>query len=289
MNRHRLLLCTDLDRTLLPNGAQPESPQARPVFTRLSERPDLTLVYVTGRHNLLVQQAIKCYCLPQPDMVISDVGTKIYDLRAGDWTTWQDWEEEITPDWAGQTHADLRELFRDLRPLNLQEREKQNTHKVSYYVSLYEDKEKLIQEMDQRLAQRGINASLIWSVDEPAAVGLLDVLPRGATKLHAIEFLRQRLAFALEDTVFAGDSGNDLPVLTSNIPAVLVLNAADTVRAAAKAEAERAGNLDMIYFAKGGFMNMNGNYSAGVLEGVAHYRPDVRSWLLQSGQAENAD
>jgi hypothetical protein len=289
MNQHKLLLCTDLDRTLLPNGTQPESPSARRCFTRLTERRDVTLVYVTGRHKLLVQQAIKCYCLPQPDMVISDVGTKIYDLRAGAWKTWGDWEKEITPDWAGQTHADLSDLFRDLKPLKLQEREKQNTHKVSYYVSLYEDKDELIQEMDQRLTQRGINASLIWSVDEPTAVGLLDVLPRGATKLHAIEFLRDRLGYALKETVFAGDSGNDLPVLTSRLPAVLVLNAARTVREAARVEAERSGNLDAIYFAKGGFLDMNGNYSAGILEGVAHYRPDVRSWLLESGGAEHAD
>ncbi|MEA3244174.1 MAG: HAD-IIB family hydrolase [Pseudomonadota bacterium] len=289
MNQPKLLLCTDLDRTLLPNGTQPESPQARRYFTRLTERPDITLVYVTGRHKLLVQQAIKCYCLPQPDMVISDVGTKIYDLRTGDWTTWRDWEKEITPDWAGQTHADLCELFHDLTPLNLQEREKQNTHKVSYYVSLYEDKDKLIQKMDERLTQRGINASLIWSIDEPTAVGLLDVLPRGATKLHAIEFLRERLDYALNETVFAGDSGNDLPVLTSRLPAVLVLNAAETVREAARAGAERSANLDAIYFAKGGFLGMNGNYSAGILEGVAHYRPEVRSWLQESEGAEYAD
>jgi len=288
MNQHKLLLCTDLDRTLLPNGTQPESPRARRYFSRLTESQDVTLVYVSGRHKLLVQQAIKCYCLPQPDMVISDVGTKIYDLRSGNWAIWRDWEKEITPDWAGQTHADLRELFHDLTPLNQQEREKQNTHKLSYYVSLYEDKDKLIGEMEERLRQRGVNASLIWSVDEPAAVGLLDVLPRGATKLHAIEFLRERLGYALKDTVFAGDSGNDLPVLTSRLPAVLVLNAAETVREAARAQAERSDNLDAIYFAKGDFLGMNGNYSAGILEGVAHYRPEVRSWLVESGSAENA-
>lgn len=289
MSQHKLLLCTDLDRTLLPNGTQPESPLARRYFSRLTERPEVTLVYVTGRHKLLVQQAIKCYCLPQPDMVISDVGTKIYDLRTAGWTIWRDWETEITADWAGQTHADLRALFHDLAPLNLQEREKQNTHKVSYYVSLYEDKEKLIAEMDQRLRQHGVNASLVWSVDEPAAVGLLDVLPRGATKLHAIEFLRERLGYALEDTVFAGDSGNDLPVLTSRLPAVLVLNATETVRAAAREAAERSGHQDAICFAKGGFLGMNGNYSAGILEGVAHYRPELRSWLLKIQEVDNAE
>jgi sucrose-6F-phosphate phosphohydrolase len=288
MSQRKLLLCTDLDRTLLPNGTQHESLPARQYFTRLCERADVTLVYVTGRHKLLVQQAIRCYCLPQPDMVISDVGTKIYDLRAASWSVWQDWEREITPDWGGQTHADLRELFRDIKPLNLQEREKQNTHKLSYYVSLYEDKEKLITEMEERLAQSGVSASLIWSVDEPTAIGLLDVLPRRATKLHAIEFLRERLGYTIPETLFAGDSGNDLPVLTSRLPAVLVLNAADTVRQTARLEAEQSGNLDAIYFAKGGFLGMNGNYSAGILEGVAHYRADLRSWLVEAARTEPA-
>ena len=32
----RLLLCTDLDRTLIPNGPQPESPGARAHFATLA-------------------------------------------------------------------------------------------------------------------------------------------------------------------------------------------------------------------------------------------------------------
>ena len=53
----RLLLCTDLDRTLIPNGDQPESDHAREYFKKLSEHSEVTLVYVTGRHQQLVEQA----------------------------------------------------------------------------------------------------------------------------------------------------------------------------------------------------------------------------------------
>ena len=63
----RLLLCTDLDRTLLPNGPQPESPGARMRFARLAARPEVTLVYVTGRHRKLVEKVIGLYRLPLPD------------------------------------------------------------------------------------------------------------------------------------------------------------------------------------------------------------------------------
>ena len=54
----RLLICTDLDRTLLPNGPEPESPAARERFTRLTSNPRVTLAYVSGRHRALVEQAI---------------------------------------------------------------------------------------------------------------------------------------------------------------------------------------------------------------------------------------
>ncbi len=284
----KLLLCADLDRTVLPNGRQPESPGARDLFLQLAGHPDVSLVFVTGRHRTLVQQAIKCYALPEPDLVISDVGSRIYDLRSHHWDAWQEWESEITPDWAGLSHADLRKLFLDLETLQLQEHEKQNTHKLSFYVSLHENESALIETMQLRLKQHDVKASLIWSIDEPAGVGLLDVLPQCATKLHAIQFLQDRLEFSLDDTIFAGDSGNDLLVLCSDIHSILVANAADTVRKSALAGAQKDGNNDTLYCAQGGYLGMNGNYSAGILEGVAHYKPEYGNWLSGIARQKNA-
>ena len=40
-----------------------------------------------------------------------------------------------------------------------------------------------------------------------------------------------------------------------------------------------SGNDDQLYISKGGFQGMNGNYSAGMLEGIAHYYPDIMNWL----------
>ena len=56
MTTPRLMLCTDLDRTLLPNAAQPESPSARASFARLVSHAAISLVYVTGRHRALVER-----------------------------------------------------------------------------------------------------------------------------------------------------------------------------------------------------------------------------------------
>ena len=272
MNR-RLLLCTDLDRTLLPNGEQPESGTARHHFSALAKLPEITLVYVTGRHRALVQEAIYNYRLPQPDFAITDVGTRIYHIEKDNWHAWTRWETEISRDWGNAGWQTLRDLFRDLSALRLQETSKQNTHKLSFYVPLDTDHESLLAMMRERLAKRGVRASLTWSIDEPAAIGLLDVLPARATKLHAIEFLAAQENFALTEILFAGDSGNDLAVLSSAIPSVLVANASDTVRQAAQAEAADNGHADALYIARGGFLNMNGNYSAGILEGMNHFFP----------------
>ena len=278
----RLLLCTDLDRTLLPNGPQAESPGARDKFRQLALQPGVTLVYVTGRDRTLVEDAIDEYRLPQPDYVIADVGSTIYEIQQHDWRHWDKWQQEISPDWAGRSHDDMHSLFSSSLLLKLQEDTKQNTYKLSYYVPLEADHETLMSEMHATLVNMKIRASLIWSIDELAGTGLLDVLPASANKRHAIEFLMKQLGFDLSNTVFAGDSGNDLAVLTSPIRSVLVANASSDVRDEAKQMALNLGEMDALYFAHGGFLGMNGNYSAGILEGVAHYMPETTD-LIDGG------
>jgi hydroxymethylpyrimidine pyrophosphatase-like HAD family hydrolase len=124
----QLLLCTDLDRTLLPNGPQPESSNARILFKALTSLPGVTLAYVTGRHRELVKEAIELYQLPQPEFVIADVGSTIYELKGNGWHHWEKWEREIASDWAGKSHHDLQNLFNSLSTLRLQEDAKQGRH-----------------------------------------------------------------------------------------------------------------------------------------------------------------
>jgi len=282
-----ILLCSDLDRTLLPNGPQPESPQVRALLRRVAERPDVKLAYVSGRHRELLHEAIDTYQLPEPNYAITDVGTRIYAINDGRWQVWDAWEEEIGPDWGGKRHDELAALFTDLSPLTLQEAEKQNRFKLSYYVALDADRTALLEDMSRRLARADIHANLIWSVDELENVGLLDILPASANKLHAIRFLIDTLHIPASRTLFAGDSGNDLAVLTSGMQSVLVANAAQEVREAALQAVQENGQRDKLYLAKGAFLGMNGNYAAGVLEGLAHFFPETAAWLGDKGAASD--
>lgn len=278
----KLLLCCDLDRTVLPNGHAPESTPARPLFRRIAARPELTLAYVSGRDKRLLLEAIETYDIPLPDFAIGDVGTTLYRIEDGQWREDADWAEHIAQDWHGKRAQQLHTLFENIEALRLQEPEKQGRFKLSYYAPSDIDRDALLSRMREPLDRNGIAANLIWSVDEVNDLGLVDVLPQRASKRHAIEFLMQHEGFQLSDTVFAGDSGNDLPVLCSPIRAVLVHNAQQSVREEALAEARAHDSLDRLYLAQGGFYGLNGNYTAGVLEGLAHYQPHTREWIEQA-------
>ncbi|MCW9012180.1 MAG: HAD-IIB family hydrolase [Gammaproteobacteria bacterium] len=278
----RLLLCTDLDRTLLPNGKQPESELARKRFRALTMHPQVKLAYVTGRHQELVKQAIDEYKIPQPDYVIADVGSTIYQLENSAWHQLPAWENKINKDWHGKSRDEIQLMFSPLENLQLQELSKQNTHKLSYYIALEIDPAALISNMQTLLAAKNVHANFIYSIDEAANIGLLDVLPISAGKRQAIEFLMQELGFSHQETIFAGDSGNDICVLASSIQSVLVANASEDIRSAAKQEAIKNNQLQNLYLAQGNYLDMNGNYSAGILEGVAHYLPEAENWFKEA-------
>lgn len=279
----RYLICTDLGRTLIPNGPQPESSGARKRFAALAARPEITLAYVSGRHRALIEDAIVTYRLPTPDFVIADVGTTI--CRVGQelaWTHLAAWEDQIARDWGGHAHGELRALLKDIPALRLQERTRQSRLKLSFYLPLYVEIDELAAAIHQRLDPLGIRIRLVWSVDDIADVGLLDVLPAGASRLNAIEALMREQGFTSGETVFCGDSGNDLEVLASRIPSVLVANSRPDVQDLALELAEEAGTLAELYIAEGGFLGMNGNYAGGVLEGIAQFHPRITKWLGES-------
>ena len=269
----------DMDRTVLPNGNQEESPQARERLRKLARRPEMLLVYVSGRRRQLQIDAIHEYDLPQPAFGVADVGTSIYEVANGQWTIVRAWHEEIAKSWQGKDAAGIRDLIQDVPGLRLQEPEAQGSFKLSYFAAADLDHRTVMQSIRDRLEPKGYRSSIIWSVDETTNTGLLDILPGGATKLHAVEFLMKQLGIAENRMVYAGDSGNDLPVLTSGLQSVLVANAIPEVRAEAEREVQRRGFTDKLYAAGGDFLGMNGNYAAGILEGLAHFLPETRAWM----------
>jgi HAD superfamily hydrolase (TIGR01484 family) len=262
---------------------------ARKYIKTLVGRPEVTLVFVSGRHRALVEEAITKYELPTPDFVIADVGTTIYRVGASHaWSGLVSWERRIATDWGGKSRADLEKILSDFDMLQAQEEDKQNTFKLSYYLPIGLDTDYLASRLGQRLKSAGVRARLVWSDDDIEQRGLLDVIPQQASKLHAIEALMELQGFDLANTVFCGDSGNDMDVLVSRVPSVLVANSRQDIQAFAVEKANQNGTEAQLYIASGNFLDMNGNYAAGMLEGITHYYPATLAWLGESTGASES-
>lgn len=265
------LLCTDLDRTLLPNGAAAETPGTRQQLANYLQQHQVQLAFVSGRDHRLVQQAIADYQLPTPDFVIADVGTTLYHCHGEQWAPVAEWHERIGPDWRFAHGQDLLAVVADIPGLQCQEPAKQGRYKLSFYTPLHWDQGRHHAEMQRRFQRQHWQVTLVYSVDEARQCGLLDVIPARAGKLAAIRFLLNQLQISDHEMLFAGDSGNDLDVLCSGLPAVLVANAAADIQAQARREAQAAGHGSRLYLAHGAVGN--GHYAAGILEGIQHFFP----------------
>lgn len=274
----RVLICTDLDGTLIPDGRGPEPAAARRLFGRVTTRPEVTLAYVTGRHRTLVEEAIDELSLPAPDFVVADVGTTVYEVERGRWRSSESWRERLAAEWAGDVAPRVAAALRALPGLRLQQQSRQAEFKVSFCVDGAVDVDELLRKVEGRLATEAARARLIFSRDS-RGTGLLDVVPPGSGKLAAVEFLIEALGLQPERVVFSGDSGNDLEVLASRLPAVLVANADAEVEKQARRLAAANGSTECLYVACGGLLGMNGNYASGILEGLVHFLPETREWL----------
>lgn len=262
------ILATDLDRTLLPNGSWTADPGAIELFNDLTERNQVTVVYVTGRNLELAERAIAEYEIRHPHVLIGDVGTSIRRFEGGEWRPHAGWDAHVrraSPRWDA---AAVREAVAGVPGLVEQEAEHLGPFKQSYYVE-HGARDEVLRAVDRRVKDR-FDEVAVYSFDSQSGRGLLDFLPRSATKQTALEFVAHELGVPKGEVVFCGDSGNDIFPLTAGFSGVLVRNADDQL----VADVNRAIAADpglRVYFARGGFRGLSGYYTSGVIEGAYHY------------------
>ena len=262
------ILATDLDRTLLPNGKWECDSEAIELFNSLTEKHDVLVVYVTGRNLSLTENAIHEYGLRYPDILCGDVGTTVRKYEHGEWKLDIGWIEHVrrtSPRWDA---GEIRDAVAGIDGIREQESEHLNQFKQSYYVR-HEMKDRVLRDVDERVKGK-FDEVIIYSFDSQDGKGLLDFLPASATKLTALEYMAEEFGVAKQDVVFCGDSGNDIFPLTAGFCGVLVKNADDQLVENVHQAMRMKPDLK-VYFAKGNFRGLNGNYASGVIEGACHY------------------
>jgi len=218
------VLCTDLDGTLIP---LPECDRNQSDLAELREQiaeQNIPLVFVTGRHLEIVEEAIAEHDLPQPDWIICDVGTTICEKSNAAWSPLTAYAEHLSAICSMLPLPRLREELKGFDTLTLQEEAKQGRFKLSYYVKVSQ-LERTTREISTWLKARQAPYTLISSVDPFSGDGLIDLLPQGISKAAAVDWWSQHRGYEKQEVVFAGDSGNDLAALVAGYCSIVVGNA----------------------------------------------------------------
>ncbi len=260
------ILATDLDGTFIPlNSVAKSSPDVqalREISSRVAAG-DMELIYVTGRHLSSVLDAIIQNDLPTPNVIICDVGSSIYFRAAQVFEVHDGYANHLSGLTGTVSTNTLRSLFHDVPTLRLQEPEKQQRFKLSFYC----DAERLTDctaAVDSVLTANELPFGVVASLDPFDNVGLIDVMPQGVHKAYALHWWTQTHGLDPQSIVFAGDSGNDFAALTGGFRGILVGNSSAELAERIRLHHQQSKTLDQIYFAKS-------CQTAGVLEGCRHF------------------
>ncbi|MGM5485322.1 MAG: HAD-IIB family hydrolase [Nanobdellota archaeon] len=272
------VLATDLDRTLFPNGLQ-EYDESMSLFSQVIKKERPKLIYVTGRNIEQVKEGMKEFHAPMPDHLVLEVGTKVYNNVDGKFVEdegWIDTIKSVTSNWNVNT---FRQELSVIKSLRLQEEHNQNRFKLSYYLDDPDNSETIVREVTRIIKSICEDACIVYSEDETHGVGLLDILPKRATKVEGLEYLRRKLGFSMEDIVYSGDSGNDILPLTYGYRSILVRNAKEDVRNTVRNMMLEKNILDRLHLCKG-YGRLNGHYVSGILEGLIHFALIDEDYIL---------
>lgn len=206
------ILATDLDGTFLAGDA---STRAK-LTARFRDDADRTLLYVSGRSSRSIVELVDAGALPRPDAMICDVGCYVADARGapieGELLT------AIADAW-GDRREKVEAAFADLKGLRLQE------YFGPYRVSYYFDSPAVLPEAKARASALGCDGLVSDNK-------FFDVLPRGVNKGSTLRRFVQSLGVADDEVLVAGDTLNDLAMLTAGFPAVAVGNSEPALLAA---------------------------------------------------------
>ena len=198
----------------------------------------------TGRRIDSAKKVLNEWKVPVPDFFITSVGSEIH--YGPKLIEDSGWHRHIDYRWKPDA---IREAMRDLPGIRLQPKEDQREYKISYFIDPI--KAPMMREIVRHLRKLDLNVNAIYSHQ-----AYLDLLPVRASKGAALRYLADKWDIAIDRTLVAGDSGNDVEMLNGDTLGVVVGNHSP--------ELERLRDTDRIFFAEG-------HFAWGILQGMEHY------------------
>ncbi len=238
---HTGAIITTLDQNLL--GSSDSLDELVEVLE--GNQKNISFCIATGRRLESALKAIRDLGIPQPNVLITSMGTEIY------------YDKSLTKDEAWQTHIDYRwnrnrivKLLSTIPGLNIQSQASQTAYKISYF---YDPAiAPSIDQIKRLLLQNEQNVNLFVSFGQ-----YLDITPIRASKGYALRWFAERWGIPLERILTVGGSGADEGMMLGNTLSVVVANRHQE-------ELSDLAKVEPIYFSEKQF-------AAGILDGIKHF------------------
>ncbi len=196
-----MLLATDLDGTFL--AGDPEDRLS--LYQTIAAHPEIKLAYVTGRSLEAVLPLLADPTLPQPDYIIADVGATL--VHGDSLQPIQSLQGTVDARWPGES-----QVASAIAPFGLERQDVPQARRCSYFCTPEQAANPALREIADALG-----CDLLYSA------GLyLDFLPGGVNKGSSLQALADWLELDHDQVLAAGDTLNDLSMLSASFHGVCV-------------------------------------------------------------------
>lgn len=196
-----MLLATDLDGTFL--AGDPEDRLS--LYQTIAAHPEIKLAYVTGRSLEAVLPLLADPTLPQPDYIIADVGATL--VHGDSLQPIQPLQSLVDAYWPGES-----QVASAIESFGLERQDVPQARRCSYFCTPEQAANPALREAAEQLG-----CDLLYSAEL-----YLDFLPRGVNKGSSLKALADWLELNHDQVLAAGDTLNDLSMLSASFHGVCV-------------------------------------------------------------------
>ena len=196
-----MLLATDLDGTFLAG----DPADRLSLYQTIAAHPEIRLAYVTGRSLESVLPLLADPTLPQPDFIISDVGASF--VHGDTLQPIAGLQSRVDALWPGES-----QVASALDGFALERQDVPQMRRCSYFCTPEQAADPALQ-----LAAEALGCDVLYSAER-----YLDFLPKGVNKGSSLQALADWLELDNDQVLAAGDTLNDLSMLSGTFNGVCV-------------------------------------------------------------------